>query len=185
MIEWVLKQQTHVEKMLNEYNIRYEEIKMKNVFHYDTKIGKIGIEENGSAITKIYFINNDEQEEILEKNETALLKEAIKQLNEYFDGKRISFDLQLQPQGTEFQNKVWKALMEIPFGETRSYGEIAKIIGNEKASRAVGMANNKNPIPIIVPCHRVIGANGKLVGYAGGLDIKEMLLNLEKNHPNS
>jgi len=158
---------------------------MKNIFYYNTKIGRIGIEENGSAITKIYFINNDEQEEILEKNETALLKEAIKQLNEYFDGKRISFDLQLQPQGTEFQNKVWKALMEIPFGETRSYGEIAKIIGNEKASRAVGMANNKNPIPIIVPCHRVIGANGKLVGYAGGLDIKEMLLNLEKNHPNS
>ena len=158
---------------------------MKNIFYYNTKIGRIGIEENGSAITKIYFINNDEQEEILEKNETALLKEAIKQLNEYFDGKRISFDLKLQPQGTVFQNKVWKALMEIPFGETRSYGEIAKIIGNEKASRAVGMANNKNPIPIIVPCHRVIGANGKLVGYAGGLDIKEMLLNLEKNHPNS
>jgi methylated-DNA-[protein]-cysteine S-methyltransferase len=158
---------------------------MKNIFHYNTKIGIIGIEENGSAITKVYFINNDEQEEISEKNETALLKEAIKQLNEYFDGKRSSFDLQLQPQGTEFQNKVWKALIEIPFGETRSYGEIAKIIGNEKASRAVGMANNKNPIPIIVPCHRVIGANGKLVGYAGGLDIKEMLLNLEKNHPNS
>ena len=158
---------------------------MKNIFYYNTKIGRIGIEENGSAITKIYFINNDEQEEILEKNETALLKEAIKQLNEYFDGKRISFDLQLQPQGTEFQNKVWKALMEIPFGETRSYGEIAKIIGNEKASRAVGMANNKNSIPIIVPCHRVIGANGKLVGYAGGLDIKEKLLNLEKNYPNS
>jgi methylated-DNA-[protein]-cysteine S-methyltransferase len=158
---------------------------MKNIFYYNTKIGRIGIEENGSAITKVYFINNDEQEEISEKNETALLKEAIKQLNEYFDGKRSSFDLQLQPQGTEFQNKVWKALIEIPFGETRSYGEIAKIIGNEKASRAVGMANNKNPIPIIVPCHRVIGANGKLVGYAGGLDIKEMLLNLEKNHPNS
>jgi len=158
---------------------------MKNIFYYNTKIGRIGIEENGSAITKIYFINNDEQEEILEKNETALLKEAIKQLNEYFDGERSSFDLKLQPQGTEFQNKVWKALIEIPFGETRSYGEIAKIIGNEKASRAVGMANNKNPIAIIVPCHRVIGANGKLVGYAGGLHIKEMLLNLEKNHPNS
>ena len=158
---------------------------MKNVFHYDTKIGKIGIEENGSAITKIYFINNDdEQAEILGENETALLKEAIKQLNEYFDGKRSSFDLKLQLQGTEFQKKVWNALIEIPFGETRSYGEIAKIIGNEKASRAVGMANNKNPIPIIVPCHRVIGANGKLVGYAGGVDIKEKLLNIEKNNAN-
>jgi methylated-DNA-[protein]-cysteine S-methyltransferase len=157
---------------------------MKNIFYYNTKIGRIGIEENGSAITKIYFMNNNEQEEILEINETALLKEAIKQLNEYFDGKRSSFDLQLQPRGTEFQNKVWKALIDIPFGETRSYGEIAKAIGNEKASRAVGMANNKNPIPIIVPCHRVIGANGKLVGYAGGIDIKERLLNIEKNNTN-
>ena len=155
---------------------------MKNIFYYNTKIGRIGIEENGTAITKIYFINKDVQEEILEKNETELLKEAIKQLNEYLDGKRSSFDLMLEPTGTEFQNKVWNALKEIPFGETRSYGEIAKIIGNEKAARAVGMANNKNPIPIIVPCHRVIGTNGKLVGYAGGLDIKERLLNLEKNY---
>ena len=158
---------------------------MKNIFHYNTRIGKIGIEENGTAIKKIYFINNDVQEEIIEKNETVLLKEAIRELNEYLDGKRTSFDLQLEPQGTEFQKRVWQALKEIPFGETRSYGEIAKLIGNEKASRAVGMANNKNPIPIIVPCHRVIGANGKLVGYAGGLDIKEKLLNLEKFHSNS
>lgn len=155
---------------------------MKNTFYYDTKIGKIGIEENGKAITKIYFTNKDNEEEIIDGNETILLKEAIKQLNEYFDGKRSSFDLPLEPKGTEFQNKVWNALREIPCGETRSYGEIAKIIGNEKASRAVGMANNKNPIPIIVPCHRVIGANGKLVGYAGGLDIKEKLLDLEKNY---
>ena len=92
------------------------------------------------------------------------------------------FDLPLDPIGTEFQKKVWQALKEIPFGETRSYGEIAKLIGNEKASRAVGMANNKNPIAIIIPCHRVIGANGKLVGYAGGLDLKEKLLKLEKNY---
>ena len=155
---------------------------MKNIFYYNTKIGRIGIEENGMAITRLDFINKDVQKEIIEENETALLKEAIKQLNEYLDGKRIFFDLPLDPKGTEFQKKVWNALKEIPFGETRSYGEIAKIIGNEKASRAVGMANNKNPIAIIVPCHRVIGANGKLVGYAGGLDIKEKLLNLEKKH---
>lgn len=155
---------------------------MKNIFYYDTKIGRIGIEENGRAITKIYFTNKDNEEEIINGNETILLKEAIKQLNEYFDGKRSSFDLPMEPKGTEFQNKVWNALKEIPCGETRSYGEIARIIGNEKASRAVGMANNKNPIPIIVPCHRVIGANGKLVGYAGGLDIKEKLLDLEKNY---
>ena len=158
---------------------------MKNIFYYNTKVGKIGIEENGIAITKVDFINKELQEEIIEineTNETALLKEGIKQLNEYLDGKRSSFDLPLEPKGTEFQKKVWNALKEIPYGETRSYGEIAKIIGNEKAARAVGMANNKNPIAIIVPCHRVIGANGKLVGYAGGLDIKERLLTLEKNY---
>lgn len=154
---------------------------MKNSFYYDTKIGRIEIEENGEAITKIDYIQKD-IEENAEGKETVLLKEAIKQLNEYFEGKRSVFDLPLAPEGTEFQNKVWNALREIPFGETKSYGEIARIIGNEKASRAVGMANNKNPIMIVIPCHRVIGANGKLVGYAGGLEVKEMLLNLEKNY---
>lgn len=158
---------------------------MKNTFYYDTEIGRIGIEENGTAITKVYFVNESVQEEIIENNETELLKETIRQLNEYFDGKLRKFSLPLAPQGTEFQKKVWNALKEIPCGETRSYGEIAKVIGNEKASRAVGMANNKNPIPIIIPCHRVIGANGKLVGYAGGLDIKEKLLKLEKTYVNS
>lgn len=155
---------------------------MKNIFYYNTKIGRIGIEENGKAIIKLDFINKDIQEEIIEINETELLKKAIKQLNEYLDGKRKSFDLPLEPRGTEFQKKVWNALKEIPFGETRSYGEVAKIIGNEKAARAIGMANNKNQIAIIVPCHRVIGANGKLVGYAGGLDLKEKLLKLESNN---
>lgn len=150
---------------------------MINVIYYDTRIGKLRVEENGIAITKVQFIDKDIQDEIGKK--TELLKETIKQLEEYFEGKRDFFDLPLEPNGTEFQKKVWKALIEIPYGETRSYGEIAKVIGNEKAARAVGMANNKNPIPIIIPCHRVIGANGKLVGYAGGLDIKEKLLELE------
>lgn len=154
---------------------------MKNSFYYDTKIGRIQIEENGEAITKIHYVKKDIQENT-EGKETKLLKEAIKQLNEYFEGKRSSFNLQLAPEGTEFQKKVWNALREIPFGETKSYGEIARLIGNEKASRAVGMANNKNPIMIVIPCHRVIGANGKLVGYAGGIEVKEMLLNLEKNY---
>lgn len=153
---------------------------MKNICYYDTKIGKIGIEENGVAITQVSFVKGDTLEEVLEKNETELLKKAISQIEEYFEGKRNFFDLPIEPKGTEFQKKVWNALIEIPFGETRSYGEIAKTIGNEKAARAVGMANNKNPIPIIIPCHRVIGANGKLVGYAGGLEIKERLLNVEK-----
>lgn len=156
---------------------------MKNSLCYDTKIGRIQIEENGEAITKIHYVQKD-TEHSEEGKETALLKEAIKQLNEYFEGKRNVFDLTLAPEGTEFQKKVWNALREIPFGETKSYGEIAKLIGNEKASRAVGMANNKNPIMIVIPCHRVIGANGKLVGYAAGLEVKEMLLNLETNYKN-
>lgn len=154
---------------------------MKNSFYYDTKIGRIQIEENGGAITKINYVQKD-NEEVAEGKETELLKEAIKQLNEYFEGKRSAFHLPLAPEGTEFQKKVWKALIEIPFGETKSYGEIAKLIGNEKASRAVGTANNKNPIMIVIPCHRVIGVNGKLVGYAAGLEVKETLLNLEKNN---
>jgi methylated-DNA-[protein]-cysteine S-methyltransferase len=102
------------------------------------------------------------------------------QLEAYFAGELKSFDIELAPEGTEFQKSVWKALCEIPYGETRTYGEIAKSIGNTKASRAVGLANNRNPISILVPCHRVIGANGKLTGYASGLDVKEFLLKLEK-----
>lgn len=154
---------------------------MKSAFSYGTDIGTIVIEENGKAITKIYLANQDIDDLLVKRQETELLREAIKQLNEYFSGSRNFFDLPLELEGTEFQKKVWNALKEIPFGETRSYGEIAKKIGNEKAARAVGMANNKNPIMIVIPCHRVIGSNGKLVGYAGGLDIKEKLLNLEKN----
>jgi methylated-DNA-[protein]-cysteine S-methyltransferase len=102
------------------------------------------------------------------------------QLEAYFAGELKSFDVELAPEGTEFQKSVWKALCEIPYGETRTYGEIAKSIGNTKASRAVGLANNRNPISILVPCHRVIGANGKLTGYASGLDVKEFLLKLEE-----
>lgn len=155
---------------------------MKNTFYYNTKIGEIAIEENGLAITRLYFVNKDLEKEVEIKEETWLMRKAIKEIKEYLEGKRNSFDLPLEPEGTEFQKKVWNVLKEIPYGEIRSYGEIAKLIGNEKASRAVGMANNKNPIMIMIPCHRVIGVNGKLVGYAGGLDVKEKLLNMEKNH---
>lgn len=150
---------------------------MNNAYCYKTPIGEIVIVDNGRAIVQVFFGNN------IPKNvnivETNLLKKANNQLKEYFWGKRKKFDLYLQPQGTEFQKKVWKALQEIPYGETRSYKEIAINIGNEKACRAVGMANNKNPIPIFIPCHRVIGSNGNLIGYAGGLDIKETLLRIE------
>jgi methylated-DNA-[protein]-cysteine S-methyltransferase len=152
---------------------------MKSIYLYDTQIGKIGIADNGIAITDLYFDGEGLPSDI-KINETKLIKEAWKQLTEYFLGNRKEFKLPLFPEGTEFQNKVWMALQDIPFGETRSYGEIAKTIGNSKAARAVGMANNRNPIPIFIPCHRVIGANGSLVGYGGGLKIKEYLLTVEK-----
>ena len=109
----------------------------------------------------------------------AFFAETIAQLNEYIEGKKKKFTVTVQPQGTDFQKKVWKALCEIPFGEVRTYGELAESLGNKNASRAVGMANSKNPIPLIIPCHRVIGANGKLVGFAHGLTMKEELLRLE------
>lgn len=106
-------------------------------------------------------------------------KKAVKQLDEYFAGRRTEFDVTLESKGTEFQKRVWKELGRISFGETKSYGEIAKSLKMPKASRAVGMANSKNPVCIIVPCHRVIGANGKLTGYAGGMKAKKLLLDLE------
>lgn len=114
-----------------------------------------------------------------ESNEHPLLLEVEKQLQEYFEKKRTLFMLELDFIGTEFQKKVWQALLGIPFGETRTYGQIAKQLGDIKAVRAVGAANGKNPISIIAPCHRVIGASGKLVGFAGGLDNKAYLLELE------
>lgn len=150
---------------------------MNNIFFYETEVGIIGIRENTKSITDIYFSKVDTNDNI---EETDLIKECFKQLKEYFDGNRIKFDLPLDARGTEFQKKVWNELLNIPYGETKSYKDIAISIGNEKAYRAIGMANNKNPIPIIIPCHRVIGSNGKLVGYAGGLNVKEKLLNIEK-----
>lgn len=152
---------------------------MYRLFFYNTKIGKLGIREDGKNITHIYLRDKDIDEDKVVIEESDLIKRAYIQIDEYIKGKRKIFDLPLNPNGTEFQKKVWKALTEIPYGETKSYKDIAAILGNEKACRAVGMANNKNPIPIIIPCHRVIGANKKLVGYAGGLDLKKMLLNLE------
>lgn len=110
---------------------------------------------------------------------SPLLDAAEAQLREYFAGTRRTFDLPLAPRGTAFQQRVWAALRAIPYGETRTYGELAAAIGSPSASRAVGMANHHNPIPIVIPCHRVIGANGTLTGYAGGLEIKRKLLALE------
>ncbi|MGL4606795.1 MAG: methylated-DNA--[protein]-cysteine S-methyltransferase [Eubacteriaceae bacterium] len=152
---------------------------MRLKWNYETALGKIMIVEEDHAIVMVSRLVPKEYEEV-EKRETTLIKEAGKQLQEYFKGTRKSFDLPLNPKGTDFQKRVWKALQEIPYGETRSYKEIAQAVENPKGARAVGMANNKNPMMIIIPCHRVIGANGTLVGYAGGLSIKETLLALEK-----
>ena len=115
---------------------------------------------------------------------TELLSMATIQLDEYFQGKRTTFSLPFKLTGTPFQLAVWKELQNIPYGKTTSYKEIAQKINKPKAYRAVGMANNKNPLPIIIPCHRVIGSNGKLIGYAGGLKLKNYLLELEKSHTN-
>lgn len=115
---------------------------------------------------------------------TELLSMATIQLDEYFQGKRTVFSLPFKLTGTPFQLAVWKELQNIPYGKTTSYKEIAQKINKPKACRAVGMANNKNPLPIIIPCHRVIGSNGKLIGYAGGLKLKNYLLELEKSHTN-
>ena len=153
---------------------------MKSIFYYDTDIGKISIAENDGFITHVLFGNEKLNDITVE--ETPLIKEAHKQIEEYLKGQRSLFDLPLAPSGTEFQKRVWNALKNIPYGKTASYKDIAIEAGNEKASRAVGMANNKNPISIIIPCHRVIGQNGKLVGYGGGIEIKEYLLRLEKEN---
>ncbi|MDF1667694.1 MAG: methylated-DNA--[protein]-cysteine S-methyltransferase [Planctomycetota bacterium] len=114
-----------------------------------------------------------------EDRDHPILNKAAEQIDEYFAGTRRAFDLAIRPFGTAFQDSVWKRLAEIPYGETRSYGELAKDLGDVKKARAVGMANGRNPISIILPCHRVIGANGSLTGYGGGLDAKSQLLDLE------
>jgi len=148
---------------------------MKEVYTFPSAIGFISVETDNGAVVSVTI-----SETGIENTGNPLAVETRRQLEEYFDGKRISFDLPLAPVGTEFQNKVWNELKHIPYGETVSYKYIAHRIGNPNASRAVGMANNKNPIPIIIPCHRVVGSNNKLVGYAYGLDMKQKLLNLEK-----
>ncbi len=152
---------------------------MKYIKYYNTPFKRIKIVEEDSKIIRLSFDNEEDFGEF-ELKDTVLLNQTTKQLDEYFEGKRKKFELPLNPNGTDFMKKVWKALEEIPYGETKSYKQIAEQIENPKASRAVGMANNKNPIPIIIPCHRVIGANGNLVGYALGLEMKRRLLELEK-----
>lgn len=148
---------------------------------YDTPVGDITVTANDKAVTGVAF----GAAEAGERRETEIIKKAHTQLSEYFEGKRKSFDVPLELQGTVFQKRVWDALRAIAYGSTKSYKEIAAVVGNERACRAVGMANNKNPIAIFIPCHRVIGADGSLVGYGGGLDIKQKLLDLERRGCNN
>lgn len=139
----------------------------------ETPIGPLTLQADEAAVTAIRFGAGGAQDT------SPLLDAAEAQLREYFAGARRTFDLPLAPHGTAFQQRVWAALRAIPYGETRTYGELAAAIGSPNASRAVGMANHRNPISIVIPCHRVIGANGTLTGYAGGLEVKRKLLALE------
>ena len=156
---------------------------MINRCYMFSPIGTVCIEEDGAAITALYIVDKNKnmavEAEYCSKASDILIQ-AKHELTEYFDGKRKKFDLPLHMTGTKFQLRVWNELRRIPYGETRSYKDIARAVGNPKACRAVGGANNKNHILILMPCHRVIGKNGSLVGFGGGVDVKKYLLELEQ-----
>jgi methylated-DNA-[protein]-cysteine S-methyltransferase len=157
-------------------------LQMISYTRIDSPLGPLLLVADEAGLRQIHFVNGRRpaKPEPEWQEDATLLQEPIRQLRAYFAGDLETFDLPLAPEGTPFQLKVWKLLCDIPYGETISYGELARRIGNPKASRAVGLANGSNPIPIIIPCHRVIGSNGKLTGYGGGLPIKEKLLALER-----
>lgn len=155
-----------------------------STYFYETPIGAIGIAEKDGKITRLYF-PTDYRLPDTTIQETPLLQEAAQQLQDYLAGKLTGFSLPLQPEGTTFMQQVWRRLCEIPYGETASYKSLAESIDKPNAARAVGRANHRNPIPIFIPCHRVIGASGSLVGYRGGLDLKSRLLKLEKELPHA
>jgi methylated-DNA-[protein]-cysteine S-methyltransferase len=156
--------------------------------HFVSPVGKLKLVASETGLIAILWENDNPRrvplEDLVEDNDQRILVETERQLKEYFAGRRDLFSMPLDMRGTAFQKDVWRALQAIPFGETLSYGEIAKQLGRPTASRAVGAANGRNPISIVVPCHRVIGSSGKLTGFAGGLDAKAHLLNLEtSSHP--
>jgi methylated-DNA-[protein]-cysteine S-methyltransferase len=153
---------------------------------FHSPVGKLKLVASDKGLIAVLWENDKPNRvrlgELVKKHSHPVLMEAERQLGEYFEGKRRSFSVALDMRGTPFQKNVWEALLAIPFGETRSYRDIAKKLGNPEATRAVGAANGRNPISIIVPCHRVIGLNGKLRGFAGGLETKARLLELEQGH---
>lgn len=174
--------QSIIENADEHYEQFYSEEKTAEIFcgTCETSFGKLTIVATDKAITEVHFGVLPQLDDIKMENNLIIL--AAKQIEEYAAGQRKRFELPLSPNGTAFQKSVWRALISIPYGETCTYKQIAQQIGNPAASRAVGMANNKNPIPIIIPCHRVIGSNGALIGYAGGLEVKKQLLSLEAQY---
>lgn len=147
---------------------------------YDSPVGPLTLISNGAALEHLEFENPRYAYAPAPAGKDKILDETRRQLDQYFAGKLKEFDLPLAPQGTAFQKRVWQALLTIPYGATRTYGQQAAVIGQPKASRAVGLANGRNPISIIVPCHRVIGSTGSLTGYGGGMERKKYLLDLEQ-----
>jgi methylated-DNA-[protein]-cysteine S-methyltransferase len=150
----------------------------------ESPVGQLKLVASDKGLVAILWENDSPRrvrlsEAVLDEQHPVLV-ETERQLSEYFAGRRRAFSLALDARGTDFQKGVWEALLAIPFGETRSYGQLAKQLGNPRATRAVGAANGRNPISIVVPCHRVIGSSGKLTGFAGGLDAKARLLDLER-----
>lgn len=150
----------------------------KYIKSYETKIGKITIGSDGFSLTNIFINKNFKN---IEEKENKIIKNTIVELNEYFEGNRTSFDIPLNPNGTDFQKKVWNTLLTIPYGTTTSYKNIAEKLKKNKSYRAIGNSNKKNPIPIIIPCHRVINSNGNIGGYFAGIEIKKILLKIENN----
>jgi methylated-DNA-[protein]-cysteine S-methyltransferase len=151
--------------------------------HHDSPVGRLTLISNGAALEHLEFESPRYPYDPAPLGTDKVLEQARRELEAYFSGKLKVFTVALAPQGTAFQQRVWKALLAIPYGATRSYGQQAAAIGAPKASRAVGLANGRNPISIIVPCHRVIGANGSLTGYGGGMQRKQLLLELEQGQP--
>ena len=160
-------------------NIEMIKNESNTYFTYKTALGPMTVVSDGSAVKSVLF--GDAIIEYATNAPDALTDITAKQMDEYLAGKRQQFDFPIDPDGTPFQKTVWKELTCIPYGETRTYKQIAQMIGKPKACRAVGNANNKNPIVIIIPCHRVIGSNGSLVGYAYGLEMKEHLIRMERS----
>lgn len=173
-----MKKQNHIKNTIKEFYFKIIESPIGNLTLVASKKSLVGVLWENEIPGRVHF------NPLIEDKNNPILIEAERQLKEYFQGKRNSFNLPLDFVGTDFQKSVWKYLLKIPYGETRTYGQIAQALGKPKASRAVGAANGKNPISIIVACHRVIGASGALTGFAGGIEAKATLLKLENKSSN-